>query len=474
MVKTAALIALACTIGAALSLLVFNAGLTYDPAAWAVWAAELPHRHMGLGSGPSWKPLPVFVTAPFALVSWNFGGTVWLVIVRACAIATSVMLWRMASRVVRKNGKPWAQEPAAFAAGATAAMFPWLIPSWVQFAAAGGSEPVLMALLLAGVEAHLAKRFRLALALGVLAGLVRPEVWAFLLIYGIWLLRREGAKAALPLGLGALVEVAGWFGVPALAGGDALQATHRARVYTERIVPVDEFARRVATELPGLAWALIALGIFVTFRLRDRLLTAFTAAGLGWLVVVTAMTESGYSGISRYAVPALVLLSVPAGAGVGWLVGRVSQQRQTIAMWASIVLIAAVFGARQDLLTARLDKVEQIGTRSEDAVTAMNKLGGAHKLIARCGSLGTNWVYTPVISWRAHISLGNVGHRDTAPAILLLPPNTTTVSHPSVRNNFQLVPPAGTRSSRTLTTAGGWRVVEYSGAVNCRGPEVKP
>jgi hypothetical protein len=466
-VRTATLIALACLLAAAPSLLIFNEGLTYDPAAWAVWAAELPHRRMGLGSGPSWKPLPVFVTAPFALVSWNFGGTAWLVIVRACALGTSILLWRMASRIVSGEGKPFSNQPAAIAAGGTAALMPWLIPSWLQFAAAGGSEPVLMALLLCGVEAHLAGRRRLALALGVLAGLVRPEVWAFLVIYGVWLLRRDGKRAVLPLGIGGLVELAGWFGIPAIAGGDPLQATHRARVYTEALVPVDEFARRVATELPWSAWALIAIGLVAAVSLRDRLLTAFTAAGLGWLVLVTVMTESGYSGISRYAVPALVLLAVTAGAGVGWLVSFAGS-RQALALVGAAAVLTTIFALREPLLSNRIEKVERVGLMAKDAVAAMDQLGGAHRLIARCGSLGTSWVYTPVISWRAHISIGNVGHRDRAPAILLLPPNTTTVTHPGVRNNFQLVPPAGSRNAQTLATSGGWRIAEYSGKRSCR------
>ncbi len=452
-----------------LSLLLFNMGLTYDPAAWAVWAAELPHRKMGLGSGPSWKPLPVFVTAPFALVSWNFGGTVWLAITRACALGTSVILWRMASRVASADSSASSSSPAAVAAGATAALIPWLIPSWVQFAAGGGSEPVLMALLLAGVEAHLARHYRLALALGVLAGLVRPEVWAFLALYGIWMLRRDWRRAALPLGLGALIELVGWFGIPSLAGGDPLQATHRARVYTNRIVPVDEFASRVAAELPWPAWALIAIGVGVTIRLRDRLLTTFTAAGLGWLVLVTVMTELGYSGIARYALPALILLAVPAGAAVGWAVGLAGSW-QKVGLGFTALALVLMFATREPLLKQRVDKVEQIGTLGKSAVAAMNEVGGPHKLIARCGSLGTGWIYTPVISWRAQISLGNVGRLHTAPTILLLPTKpTTSTAFPGLRDKFQPVPPAGATTSKVLASNRDWQVVEYSSATaSCR------
>ncbi|MEI7890127.1 MAG: hypothetical protein WCI34_07435, partial [Actinomycetes bacterium] len=318
--RRAATIALACLLGGLLSLLVFNEGLTYDPAAWVVWAAELPHRTMGLGSGPSWKPFPVLVTAPFALVSWNFGGNAWLVIVRTSCLVTTVLLWRMASRTVDSANRPWSAEPAALTAGLIAATIPWLNPSWLQFALAGASEPVMMALLLCAVEAHLAQHRRVGVLLGVAAGLIRPEVWLMLAIYGLWLIRKDTLRAVPLLVVGAAVQLAGWLGIPWLAGSDPLQATHRARVYVDQAVSVDEFLRRVLAELSWPAWTLIAFGVVASFRIGGNLLRVFTAAGLGWLGVSIVMTEAGYSGIARYAVPGLIILCITAGAGAGFVV----------------------------------------------------------------------------------------------------------------------------------------------------------
>ena len=45
---------------------------TYDPWAWIVWGREILHLDLSTVDGPSWKPLPVLLTTPFAL----FGGTV--------------------------------------------------------------------------------------------------------------------------------------------------------------------------------------------------------------------------------------------------------------------------------------------------------------------------------------------------------------------------------------------------------------
>lgn len=457
-VRNAATIALACLLGGLLSLLVFNEGLTYDPAAWAVWAAELPHRTMGLGSGPAWKPLPVLVTAPFALVSWNFGGTAWLAIVRTSCLVTSVLLWRMASRTVDSENRPWSTEPAALAAGLVAASIPWLNPSWLQFALAGASEPVMLALLLSAVEAHLAGYRKLSVSIGVVAGLIRPEVWLALAAYGVWLLRKDGARVLPLLGVGAAVELGGWFGIPWLAGGDPMQSSHRSRVYVDRVVGLDEFLRRVVAELPWPAWTLIALGLVATVRLRNSLLRVLTAAGLGWLVVAIVMTEAGFSGIGRYAIPGLIILCVTAGAGVGFVVSMLPNWRRP-ALAVAIGLLVLTFVAQWPALSGRVDRVEQIGRDGRDGLAAINLAGGATHLLKKCGPMGTNWVYTPVLSWRAHVSLGNIGHRDFAPAILLL--------RGTRPGKLQPIPPTGAVGSKLLAAKYPWQIRMYDGKSSC-------
>src|SRR3954447_20638297 len=43
---------------------------TYDPWAWLIWGREVLHLDLDTHFGPSWKPLPVLLTTPFAI----FGG----------------------------------------------------------------------------------------------------------------------------------------------------------------------------------------------------------------------------------------------------------------------------------------------------------------------------------------------------------------------------------------------------------------
>src|SRR4051794_16567270 len=66
---------------AGLSLLLPSAP-TYDPWAWILWGREILHLDLATTGGPSWKPLPVLLTTPFAL----FGAAapaLWLVTARA-------------------------------------------------------------------------------------------------------------------------------------------------------------------------------------------------------------------------------------------------------------------------------------------------------------------------------------------------------------------------------------------------------
>src|SRR6185295_6197343 len=135
----------------ALSLLV-PAAPTYDPWAWIVWGREILHLDLSTVDGPSWKPLPVLLTTPFALFG-SLAPDLWLFTARAGAIAGVVMAFRVARRL---GGVP------AGAAAATAyAIAPWTIRN----AALGNSEGLLVALVLAAVDRHLAGRYRQAFLL---------------------------------------------------------------------------------------------------------------------------------------------------------------------------------------------------------------------------------------------------------------------------------------------------------------------
>src|SRR5690348_15641346 len=77
---------------------------TYDPTAWLVWGRELSHFQLVTTLGPSWKPLPVLFTAPFALAGDHAAPLLWLVVARAGGLFALVLAFRLAARIAG----PWA------------------------------------------------------------------------------------------------------------------------------------------------------------------------------------------------------------------------------------------------------------------------------------------------------------------------------------------------------------------------------
>src|SRR6476620_5684435 len=71
---------------------------TYDPWAWLIWGREVLHPDLQTQLGPSWKPLPVLLTTPFAL----FGGAapaLWVAVARAGALAAIALAFRVGRRL---------------------------------------------------------------------------------------------------------------------------------------------------------------------------------------------------------------------------------------------------------------------------------------------------------------------------------------------------------------------------------------
>ena len=175
---------LGCLVLAALSLLLPSTP-TYDPWAWIGWGREITELDLNTRTGPSWKPLPVLFTTLFAPAG-DAAPWLWLVVGRAGALLSLVMAWRLASRLAGPR--------YALAAGAVAALALVLSEDWLRNSALGNSEPLLVALALLAVERHLDGRSDHALLLGFAAGLLRPEVWPFLGLYGLWAWFAEPAR----------------------------------------------------------------------------------------------------------------------------------------------------------------------------------------------------------------------------------------------------------------------------------------
>ncbi|HEV3408299.1 MAG TPA: hypothetical protein VG079_06390, partial [Gaiellaceae bacterium] len=303
---TAALVAAA--LGVAAVSLVLPSLPSYDAWAWTIWGKEILALELDTRNGPSWKPLPVVFTTAFA----PFGDAspqLWILIARAGGLLALVFAYRLAARF------------AGPVAGASAAVGLALVTEWLIYLAHGLSEPLGVALVLWAIERHLDGRRDHAFALGCGAALIRPEIAPFLLAYGafVWLRdpERRGLVAA---GLAALPIL--WLGPDWWGSGDPLTGKEIATQGTERSLSrsdrpalglLDRFREQVVLPLE------VAAVLAVAFAARRRERFALVAAGvvIGWVTLVAAMTEAGFSGNARYLLPAAALVCVLGGIGIG-------------------------------------------------------------------------------------------------------------------------------------------------------------
>ena len=226
---------------AALTLLV-PAAPGYDAWAWLLWGREIASG-AGLDTvdGPAWKPLPVAITTLLAPAG-AAAPDLWLLVARAGAIAALVLAFvigrRLATlkgsdpsslRVATLKGSDPSRVRVGLLAGGVAAAGVLLTGGFVRHAAVGDSEPLLVALALGAFERSLAGRHRQALALGVLAALLRPEAWPFLAAFALWRFREDRGVRPVLVVLAVAVPAA-WVVPELLGSGDPFRAGARARV----------------------------------------------------------------------------------------------------------------------------------------------------------------------------------------------------------------------------------------------------
>ncbi|HEX2084340.1 MAG TPA: hypothetical protein VHF89_01545, partial [Solirubrobacteraceae bacterium] len=284
--------AAACAALATLTLLV-PAAPGYDAWAWLLWGRELGSLSLDTVAGPAWKPLPVLVTAALAPAG-DAAPELWLAVARAGAFAAVGLAFVVGRRL------------GGAAAGVLAAVGVALTGGFVRHAAVGDAEPLLVALVLGAFALALDGRHRAALAVGALAALVRPETWPFLAGYALWR-RREDTALVVAI---AVAVPAAWIVPELLASGELFRSAGRARVPNP--------GQPATADVPALATLAAAAGVVflptaaaaVAARGRARLLAG---AGAGWILLVAAMSQAGFSGEPRYLLPGAAVLAV-AGA----------------------------------------------------------------------------------------------------------------------------------------------------------------
>jgi hypothetical protein len=237
------------------------------------------------------------------------------------------------------------------------------------------------------------------LALLALAGLLRPEAWAFSGAYLLYLYagrvssvsRSEFAWTALLAASAPLL----WILSDLAITGDPLWSLTNTRHTAHTLGRVTGIGnvpqyipRRIGEILrpPVLVGAALG-GVFALLRLRERALLG-ALAGVLTVVVFAALAAAGLSINTRYAFPAAALLCVFCGAGAfGWrrLARGDPARRWWIAAGAAILIALLAYAPAQYRSAEReLDKLASQQRIQHD----LSSLVDQHALTLRCGPLG--------------------------------------------------------------------------------------
>jgi hypothetical protein len=426
------------------------ATMGYDAWAWMVWGRELAHLDLATTGGPSFKPLPVLVVAPLSILG-GIAPAVWLAGMRACAVVSLVLAYRLGARL------------AGPAAGAVAAVGLALSADLYRTALLGSAEPALIAVTLGAVDRHLDGRRDWALVLVAVAGLIRPEAWVVLAAYGLYVWLREPRLR--PLAAAAVVLApALWLGLDWAGSGDPLHASSTATEATEgsaarASVPALEVVRRAADAVIVPTLVLAAVGLVEAARRRERRVIVIAALAIGWIAVVAIMAEAGFTGTRRYLAAPAAAICVVSGVGLVWLVTAVRAGRSRVAVAgavAALSLAPALLRAREEarMLSVARSQADQLSELRK----AVAKVGGREAVRAVGRPAINPWLQT-AMAWELRSALDDVQATWASskrrphwapPALVFRAPARLAGPRPAL-------PPGVT--TRPVARSGRWRVL---------------
>lgn len=403
-----------CAAGALLSLLVLPSAPLHDQWAWLVWGREVAHLQLDLSAGPSWKPLPVMITALLSPLG-DAAPELWLAVARFGGLLAVAVGFRLAVRL------------AGWPAGVVAVIV--LLSAWLRSVSLGMAEGLMVGLLLWAIDRHLDGRRGHALLLGFAATLIRPEVWPFLALYGAVLLVREPrlrAPAILLLGLAPVLWLA-----PDLLSGDAMRSSQEAQGLAGSAPDPGVIVRRALALVPWPVHLAALVAVVEAVRRRHPVAVILAAGAAGWVAVeVTLAVVAGYQGVTRFLYPTLALEAVLAGIGVAWG-AQVAAQRLVAAIPGPRIAglpalsVGAVAVALVPLAAWRLERLSsQLGPITARAGfyaqldDAVERAGGAERLRS-CGVPFSSTAQAPAVAWELGVPISQVGSRPRSPGFVL-------------------------------------------------------
>lgn len=437
-----AALALGSLLFGALSLL-YPSTPSYDPWGWLLWGREILHLNLNTVGANTFKPLPVVLTLPFALLG-HAQADLWLVVARGGMVFALAMAFRLAARIVVWFGaaadgrQGWARlqayAPAALA-GAVAAGTMLISPEYIRNGSLGYSECLSTGLVLLAFDRHLDDRPRQTFIIGFFPALDRPEVWAFWGLYGLYLWFRDPGARKLILALFVLIPIC-WFAPEYWGSGSFfrgvqhdLHPTAGAPAYAKcpfctemkDAVYISLLRTTIIAAVLALGTSLViwralrvrttSLAVAVREQIRQPEGVVLSLAVLAslWFLEVSAMTQYGFSGNQRYMIiggaPVMVIGGVTVGLVARWLgrqLGRLLRPAPgalvgLAAAAAAFLFIPSWAGANFHPHALNRALRYQAELR-QDLKAVIRRAGGPHAINA-CGKVETENFQVPMVAW---------------------------------------------------------------------------
>jgi hypothetical protein len=470
---------------------------SYDPFSWIVWGREVtdPHLSFFVGDGPSWKPLPFAFTTVYSLFG-SLSPTLWVITARAGGIAGLIGMWRLAALCCRRASLPAWSGWVAGAAACAGIVLTAPASGLAYYFFRGTSEPLLIGVWVWAIERFIQRRHWQAYMLVALEGLMRPESWAFLVLYAAWLWWKvPGMRAWVLVGLAA--QPFGWFVPPWISTGHAFLAANHAHDYNGQLGsdPLKTVLLRGEDiqPLPSLGFAIVAMGFGIwgarrwprspralaasvaTDRTETPLVLGLAGATILWWAAVVAETMDGYPGLQRFYLPGAATMCILSGYGLartatlaGELAARLARairgRRPATAdggrlrLGVALAVIAAVAVLSVHFVSARWAYAKAQEPIAHTAVGRIAQLGEAVKLLGgkaailpcKSSEVTINHSLQTALAWKLGTTLERVQTVLTVPGIAFVGP------HDSIDG---IAPPIAFRYRAVLIRrVGAWQI----------------
>ncbi|MCX6387770.1 MAG: hypothetical protein NTX07_03455 [Solirubrobacterales bacterium] len=406
-----------------------------DPSYWLMWAREITSGTLVTANAwTSGKPLPM----PFMVVFDLFGAaapTLWMIVARAGALIAAGLAFRitlnLALDLLPGDPKKWSLRVPAMLGAAVAAMA--ILRLLLGWSMVGYSEGLAIALMLAGVECMLNGRHKPALLFYLAACLGRPEPLLAVMIYGLWLWRREPELRKWIVG-GPLLVLAAWLVPEWIGSGDPFRAgklgkiEHLHQTNAGDANPLTAFSGAFSA-LPVAAAVFLPAGVAAVvwgYRRGNRKPLLLCLIGLGWAAAVAlqiALAASGttHPGVLRYMIPSQAFLLLVIGVGAALVASLLEQGlarvglpvRAAVGVVATVSvlgLIAAVvisFVPKYQIMQSGQKVMWRATVRLDRAI----KRAGGPPAIRACLPIANYTRWDATIAWRVGVTLRSFGRK---------------------------------------------------------------